>query len=224
MAARTPVSARLTDEEVRLIRKRDRERTEVLAVADRHVLLRHMDAVDAEPEGLTDEALAEIQSRVDRATGQAWHWAGNIDTGEPYLATWLPGWGRCQIFSIGHETRTVDDARSQEYREDLRSEEGLTDEDEIHERVLDSITDENGNYVTVPRLWFYGDGVAAPAREQVVFEVAPEATSREDPKVYRADIVDIRHPDAQFIAHSREDVEALLNEVHRLKALLPVRP
>lgn len=67
MAARTPVSARLTDEEMRLIRKRDRERTEVLAVADRHVLLRHMDAQDADPEGLTDEALAEIQSRVDRA-------------------------------------------------------------------------------------------------------------------------------------------------------------
>lgn len=182
MAARTPVSARLTDEEMRLIRKRDRERTDVLAVADRHVLLRHMDAEAAEPEGLTDEALAEIQSRVDRATGQAWHWAGNIDTGEPYLATWLPGWGRCQIFGIGHETRTV------------------------------------------PRLWFYTDGVATPARDQVVFEVAPEATSREDPEVYRADIVDIRHPDAQFIAHSREDVEVLLNEVHRLKALLRSAP
>lgn len=39
---------RLSDDEMRLIRKRDRERTESLATADRHVLLEHIDAVDRE--------------------------------------------------------------------------------------------------------------------------------------------------------------------------------
>lgn len=52
----------------------------------------------------------------------------------------------------------------------------------------------------------YVDDVNALA----VYEVAPAATSRDDPRVYRADIKGLRHPDAEFIANSRADVDFLL--------------
>ena len=48
------------------------------------------------------------------------------------------------------------------------------------------------------------------ASDMVRFEVAPDATSRADPRVYRGDIIAIAHPDADFIAHARQDVEDLL--------------
>jgi hypothetical protein len=48
------------------------------------------------------------------------------------------------------------------------------------------------------------------AHENVVYEVAPTATSRADRRVYRADITGIRHPDAEFIVNSRQDIDALL--------------
>jgi hypothetical protein len=53
----------------------------------------------------------------------------------------------------------------------------------------------------------------------VVYEVAPDATHREDPRVYRADIVGIRHPDAEFIAHSRRDIASLLAALEAVLAL-----
>jgi hypothetical protein len=54
------------------------------------------------------------------------------------------------------------------------------------------------------------------ASEIPVFEVAPAATERTDPKVYRADLRGLRNPDAVFIAAARADVDYLLSEVDRL--------
>lgn len=68
----------------------------------------------------------------------------------------------------------------------------------------------------VPR--FAVDGLMHKADGMVVYEVAPDATSRKDPKVYRADITSIKHPDAEFIASSRADVDWLVAEVERLRA------
>lgn len=64
---------------------------------------------------------------------------------------------------------------------------------------------------SVDDLWM-ADADAMP-----VFEVCRDATERSDERVYRGDVVGIRHPDAEFIAHSRADVEWLLAEVDRLK-------
>ncbi len=47
---------------------------------------------------------------------------------------------------------------------------------------------------------FRGDRHMAKASEVPVFEVAPNATSRDDPAVYRSDIVGFRNPDATYIA------------------------
>jgi hypothetical protein len=65
-----------------------------------------------------------------------------------------------------------------------------------------------GMHSATPR--FSRDLMMFPAHEKVVYEVAPNATRRADPQVYRADITGIRHPDAEFLAASRQDVDDLL--------------
>jgi hypothetical protein len=55
------------------------------------------------------------------------------------------------------------------------------------------------------------------ARAFARYEVAPDATERTDPRVYRGDLRGLRHPDAEFIACAREDVAALVREVRRLR-------
>lgn len=51
-----------------------------------------------------------------------------------------------------------------------------------------------------------------------VYQVCPSATSRHDPRVYRGDFLELRHPDAEFIAHARQDIDDLLAYVARLEA------
>lgn len=53
-----------------------------------------------------------------------------------------------------------------------------------------------------------------------VYDVAPNATSADDPKVYRENFSSLRHPDAELIANAPTDVAALLAEVDRLRAVL----
>lgn len=161
---------------------------------------------------MTDPQLNEIRARSAAATGDAWHWAGNIDTGEPYLATWIPGAGRCQILTIGRDTRKTAGPAADQVRADLR--EIGWDPDLIEAEVSEWAEGSD------PRLKFMTDLMLVNARDHVVFEVAPTATSRQDPAVYRADIVDVKHPDADFIAHSRADIAWLLNEVDRLNGVI----
>lgn len=54
-----------------------------------------------------------------------------------------------------------------------------------------------------------------------VFAVCPEAKDRSDPRVYRGDILGFRHPDAEFIAHARQDIEDLLAYIAHLEAQVP---
>ena len=58
------------------------------------------------------------------------------------------------------------------------------------------------------------------ASEMPIFEVCPDATSFDDPRVYRGTLVGIRHPDATFIAHARQDVDDLLAHIDQLQAEL----
>lgn len=48
------------------------------------------------------------------------------------------------------------------------------------------------------------------ASDVPIFEVCREATSADDPRVYRTTIRGLRHPDAEFIARARSDVPLLL--------------
>lgn len=52
------------------------------------------------------------------------------------------------------------------------------------------------------------------------FQVCPEATSAKDPRVYRTTLIGFRNPDADFIAHARADVDALIARVHELEQQL----
>lgn len=161
---------------------------------------------------MTDPQLDEIRARAAAATGDAWHWAGNTDTGEPYLAAWISGAGRCQVLAIGQDTRDSSGLEAERLRSEMR--EAGYSEEFVEEEV------EHWAAGRDPRLKFMTDLMLVNARDHVVFEVSRGATSREDPSVYRADIVDIRHPDADFIAHSRTDIDWLLKEVDRLSAAL----
>lgn len=154
-----------------------------------------------------------IRALADAATPGPWVWAGNVDTGEPRLDSHAPGMG-ASVLAIG----TADRSKTGRAADELRSyarECGLDPEEEVDLWA----TDHYGEPVKEPRLWFYTDHMAVDARDRVVFEVAPDATHRGDPKVYRADIKDIRHPDAQFIAAARTAVPALLDTLAAVEEL-----
>tara|TARA_R110002051_G_scaffold314950_3_gene392637 strand:+ start:5370 stop:6122 length:753 start_codon:yes stop_codon:yes gene_type:complete len=167
---------------------------------------------------MTDEQIettreAQIRARAAAASGTEWHWAGNIDHQEPYLATWIPGAGRCQVLSTVDYEREVDSVEGRIARDDLSDH---FDDPEALDQAVEEWAEQRDT-----RLVLMGpDLMVERARDLAVYEVAPQATSRQDPKVYRADIVGIRHPDAEFIAHSRADVDYLLAENDRLRAAL----
>lgn len=165
---------------------------------------------------MTPDDLQAARDLVAAATPGPWHWAGNIDNGEPYLATWIPGAGRCQVLSIGGEERKESDPGAESLRSYLR--ECDYDEAAIEAEVHTWMHDSYGSPVREPRLQFVTDLMCVNAREHVVYEVAPEATSRDDKAVYRADIVDIRHPDARLIAAAPDLITRLLDHVDALAA------
>lgn len=153
-----------------------------------------------------------LQAVARAATPGPWHWAGNTDTGEPYLATWIKGAGRCQVLSIGYDERSTTGREADQIRADAR-ECDLGDPEELVETwAYDAFGQPNRD----PRLEFMTDLMLVNARDLAIYEVAPNATSREDPAVYRADITGIRHPDAKFIAAASP--EAVLALIEQLRA------
>lgn len=123
--------------------------------------------------------LEAIRARRAAAAPGPWHWAGNTDSRNIYLASWRRGAGRCTVMDFA--------------RWGMQS---------ARPRFIDSELFMNN------------------ADEYPVWEVSPESRRRDDPAVYRADIIDIRHPDAQLIAHAPQDIDDLLAEVDRLTAAL----
>jgi hypothetical protein len=187
-----------------------------------------MGTTDREWEPITDAKLAELRDLHGRATRPGtWHWSGNLDTGEPYLACWVPGAGRCNILAIGWRERSTESRDADYYRSWLR-ENAVTlqddgtyrsyDDDEIEDAVREWTTDSVGESIREPELWLYDDMMALPARDRAIFEVAPEATSRDDPKVYRADIVGLRHPDPQLIVDAINQLGPLLARLDKAEA------
>lgn len=67
-------------------------------------------------------------------------------------------------------------------------------------------------------------GWMCKAAEIPVFEVCRDATSKDDPRVYRTDVVGFRTPVADYLAEvDAETVLSLVNEVTRLRAELAER-
>jgi hypothetical protein len=64
------------------------------------------------------------------------------------------------------------------------------------------------------------DGIfMADAEDYAVYEVCRDALSRADRRVYRGDIVGFRHPDAEFLAGARQDVDDLLAILDQVAAI-----
>lgn len=109
--------------------------------------------------------LDTLRKTAEAATPGPWHWAGNADNHQLYLATWIKGAGRCQVMDF--------------------------------ERW--------GMQGAIPRFLDDESLMMQTAKNRLVFEVArnqglPDGTPRSHPKVYRADVVDVMHPNAKFIA------------------------
>jgi len=183
--------------------------------------------------------LAEIREREQRATPGPWAWRGNTDNGDPYLTS--RGYrevAKPDGTTVRHHAGDVlghipvEVTRDDALRRGIGHPDGLPEPEipgepaETYDKrrdaaigaaqaaaVEDYLTDEYGNPRTEHRMAFCTDWLYTDARKLVVFEVAPGVTDRADPRVYRADITGIRHPDAEFIAHAREDVSRLLSAV-----------
>lgn len=89
--------------------------------------------------------------------------------------------------------------------------------------VIDGfLVDENGIPRSDLRLAFSAGEKMRPARDLAVYKVCREATERSDPRVYRADIVGLRNPDAEFIAAAPGYVRSLLEIISDLQNNGPV--
>lgn len=161
--------------------------------------------------------LAAIRARDSQASPGPWRWSGNVDNADQFsLSTWAPGRGRCTIMGTVDEPCSESDL-SRADREDMLGED--LDDERWAEHVESYLTDPyTGETRTKTRLAFAQDGFLIAAEDIAVYEVAPNATRRSDPAVYRGDIVGFRNADAEFIAHARADVSILLAEVDRLTA------
>lgn len=133
----------------------------------------------------------DIRARANRATPGPWAWFGNTAVQSAYLATQRMG----RHFVMTFDRWGMRGAQPSFYS-------GRTVEE-----------DERG------AMRIRG-GEMHKASEIPIYEVAPHAADKNDPSVYRQDIIGFRNADADFIAHSREDIDILLAEVDRLAGLL----
>lgn len=128
--------------------------------------------------------LTDLRKIAEQATPGPWHWSGNADNRQLYLATWIKGAGRCQVMDF--------------------------------ERW--------GMQGAVPRFLDDDSLMMETAKDLMVYEVArnqnlPDDTPRNHPKVYRADVVDVRHPNARFMAAANPGaVLALLTRLEQVEA------
>lgn len=175
--------------------------------------------------------LEAVRARAAAATRGPWRWAGNIDHDNPRLV----GKGGDVLSHIPRE-RTADDRATKEYANYLREQDvhdpNLNDgkgdwraltEEEIAERVESEwLTDRWGGPANDEHLAFYGPPgpLYHDARELAIFQVCPDATDREDPRVYRADIIGLRNANAVFIAAARQDVDDLVDALDAARAEL----
>ena len=178
---------------------------------------------------MADLDVEQIRAVHAAATNGPYRWAGNTD----YEDVRLAGAGGTEVFAIIEHDRTVDDPQSRAYahylsvvREKVDGEFRSLTEDDIAERVRQSIAydEDEEQPPTYSALAFYVPGFAYEhARDRAVYQVArirelPDDTPRSDERIYRADVVDVRNPNARFLRDSWAYVEFLLGENERVAA------
>lgn len=175
-------------------------------------------ATPASNDGQMTDVLARARRLLDGVIPGPWWWGGNTDHhGDVCLHSRMPGYGWVDIMRTCAEPRD-DEAVGREW-DAARDEFGIDayiDRDEYIEQAA--------NHPRQQLAFIETDGMFVQhARDHVVYEVArnqklPDDTPRDHPKVYRADVVDIRNAHARFIAGSRQLVDDLVDEVEQLRA------
>jgi len=148
--------------------------------------------------------LDAIKARCDAATRGPWGWRGHSD-GAIELRTLHSGGLRivsgmnarpCWVESNDSEMILTSDACGACRRNYAKYMAGEDLDD--HEKC-----EHPENLGTI---WMWDNGFVSPANKWARNE-----------QTYRTDVARVEHPDAEFLAHAREDVPALLAEVERLK-------
>ena len=169
--------------------------------------------------------LEAIRARLAAAAPGPWFWWGNADYHSISLCGRQPGLGVAEVISTIRVERSLDSREAQNARASL-GDCGYSETD-IEDIMSDWASD---NYSGDPR---FDERLALtdenfirhPIAEVAVYQVAraqglPDDTPREHPKVYRADVCDVRNANGQLIAHAPADIAALLAEVERLRTAL----
>ncbi len=194
------------------------------------MVARYVESMTPTTDVLVD--LDAIRSRASAATKGPWFWRGNIDYRDPYLTSaGIVG----DVMAVLPTELTRDDALRlgvgdpDYYDYDIKVPDDVDDPAAYYDVEFNRIRDEYiaewlidnyGEPRKECRLTFTRNGWHQEARRSVVFEVDRSAESRDDKSVYRADIVGLRFPNAEFIAHARQDIDDLLAEVDRLNSII----
>lgn len=177
--------------------------------------------------------LDALEALANAATPAPWRWAGNTDHEDPRIEG---GPRRYYVMGVRRREREKADRQAQDFGRymheveqfDPSLNEGkggyryLTD-DEITEAVQnDWLSEPNGEPRYDDRLSFINvdTKLMEYARDQAVYAVCPEATSREDERVYRADIVGVRNPNAELMVAAVNALPGLIAEVRKLRAVV----
>jgi hypothetical protein len=174
--------------------------------------------------------LDKLQALTDAAVPPPWRWAGNTDNDDPRIEG---GPRRYYVMGVRRREREKDDRGTQDFERYMQEVEqfdpSLNDgkggyryltEDEIAEAVRnDWLSEPNGEPRHDDRLSFINvdSKLMDYARDLAVYAVAPEATSRADERVYRADIVGVRNPNAELMIAAVNALPELIAEVRELR-------
>jgi hypothetical protein len=143
-------------------------------------------------ESTDKQRLAEIEQRLDHATPGPWRWFGNVDTHTLYLAT--AKWGRQIVMDFRRWGMNGAQPEFVDGRAWVPGDNGEPD--------------------------FVSGGRIVAAATRPVFEVERDAISRQDPRVYRGDLVGIRNGDAELLAHAGADLDWAIVRIKQLEEQL----
>ena len=147
-----------------------------------------------------------IKARAEAAQPGPWWWGGNVDHhGDVGLRGASTGHGVMDVMRTSPENVDEESAGKEWDTSDASDYIG-------RDEYIEMRTQNPQHHLCFLR----ADAMfVEPGRDVAIFEVAqnqklPDDTPRDHPKVYRGDVVGVRNPNADFIAHAREDIPALL--------------
>ncbi len=159
---------------------------------------------------MTDKTPQQILAEADAHDAAAfpgpWWWGGNTDYhGDVALHGPSIGYGVMDVMRPTPEILTDEQLRA-EYRADPDLADYMSEGEYVDDRERQA-----RSYLAFLRP---DTTFVEPGRDVAIYEVArrqglPDDTPRTHPKVYRADVVGIRNPNAEFIAWARTAVPAL---------------